>query len=315
MHKIMLIVRREYFMGIRNTSFKVITIVAPLIFAIIFKLFDKPVDLSIINDSLLLFISIFSSILIYFVVFFYSIRTMQGVIEEKSNRIIEIIISSVKPFQLLTGKIIGITAIVFTQVISWIILTVVFTYTINTFESKQLVNDTKASYNNVKELNSHNDNTPVKNNKSLSSAIVAIPVADLAIIVFSFLFYLLGGFILYAALYAAIGAAVDSSTDTMQFMIPVTSPLIFALLVVPSVFKNPDNDIAFWTSLIPFTSPVVMMMRIPFGVPLWQIVLSIVLLIAGILFTTFIAAKIYRIGILMHGTKINLKMLRKWLLS
>ena len=142
----------------------------------------------------------------------------------------------------------------------------------------------------------------------------AVGLINFPVLIVAFIFYFLGGYLLYAALFAAIGSAVDSETDTQQFMLPITIPLILAFIIAQSVVvTNPDSPLAFWFSMIPFTSPVVMMVRIPFGVPVYEVVLSAVLLVAGFLFTTWLAARIYRTGILMYGKKVNYKEIGKWL--
>ena len=136
---------------------------------------------------------------------------------------------------------------------------------------------------------------------------------DFTTITFSFLFYFLAGYLMYASLYAAVGAAIDSESDTQQFVMPITIPLLFAFAIAQYAIQNPDSSISIWFSLIPFTSPVVMMMRLPFGVPLWQLLTSMILLIVGFIFTTWIAGRIYRTGILMYGKKVSWKELGKWL--
>ena len=136
---------------------------------------------------------------------------------------------------------------------------------------------------------------------------------DFGVIIFSFLIYFIGGYLLYAAMFAAIGSAVDNEADTQQFMLPVSIPLILGIVLSGFIVDNPDSSIAFWLSMLPLTSPVIMMIRIPFGVPYWEIALSMILLVAGFVFTTWIAAKIYRTGILMYGKKVNYKELWKWI--
>ncbi len=253
-----------------------------------------------------------TSFLIYMALFIYGAQVMRGVIEEKSNRIIEVIVSSVKPFQLMLGKILGIGAVGLTQFLLWIILST----SLSTGASFILVNDggnikdkitqksvTKNAENTVNEL----PDNPINN------VIKAIDTLDFVYIISCFLFYFIGGYLIYSALFAAVGSAVDNETETQQFMLPITLPLIFTFIIGMNVIiNNPDSSLAFWLSIIPFTSPIAMMIRIPFGVPNWQLALSVVLLVAGFVFTTWVASRIYRVGILMYGKKVSYKELVKW---
>jgi ABC-2 type transport system permease protein len=147
----------------------------------------------------------------------------------------------------------------------------------------------------------------------MSEVMNALDTLPMATIIISFLFYFLGGYLLYSALFGAVGAAVDSDTDTQQFMMPITIPIIAAFMMAQFVIRDPNSNLAIWTSMIPFTSPIIMMVRIPFGVPVWQIIISVILLIGGFVFTTWLAARIYRVGILMYGKKVTWKELGKWL--
>lgn len=225
--------------------------------------------------------------LIYFFIFLYGVQVMRGVIEEKTNRIVEIIISSVKPFQLMLGKIIGVALVGLTQFVMWIGLTAFIVFVVKSMVFDQL-------------------NIPL----NIQSMINDIPVFTLLA---SFIFYFIGGYLLYGSFFAAIGSAVDSETDTQQFMTPITIPLIFAFITAQMIVENPEGSLAFWMSMIPLTSPIVMMVRIPFGVPVWELILSMVLLTATFIFTTWLAAKIYRTGILMYGKKATYKELWKWI--
>mgnify|MGYP000235824585 CR=1 FL=1 len=256
------------------------------------------------------------AIMIYFFIFMYGIQIMRGVIEEKTSRIVEIIISSVKPFQLMLGKIIGIALVGLTQFISWIVLTGILYSVIVGFvlggdvealtQSQQALDDP-----NVQEaLKSMGGTESLSPKAMLDSIMSEIPIVKLLL---SFLFYFLGGYLLYGALLAAIGSAVDSEADSQQFMMPITIPLIFSFVVAQVVMENPDGPMAFWLSMFPLTSPIIMMVRIPFGVEIWELLLSMTLLIAGFIGATWIAAKIYRTGILMYGKKITYKELWKWL--
>lgn len=256
-----------------------------------------------------------AGLLIYMFIFIYGAMVMRGVLEEKTSRIVEVIISSVKPFQLMLGKIIGVALVGLTQFLLWIVLSfMVFqgvSMTLLTkksdMEKVQEMMQKQASKNNPAMMQEEENMT---NSEQIRDAISTI---NFPLIIGMFLFYFVGGYLLYSALFAAIGAAADSETDTQQFMLPVTIPLILAYIAAATIINNPQGNVAFWFSIVPFTSPIVMMVRIPFGVPITDIVLSIVLLIAGFLFTTWLAARIYRVGILMYGKKVNYRELYKWL--
>jgi ABC-2 type transport system permease protein len=232
-------------------------------------------------------VGIACAILIYLCLFIYGAQVMRGVIEEKTSRIIEVIISSVKPFQLMLGKIIGVGLVGLTQFSAWIILSVISTKIIgHAFASPQ---------------------------GGLMGAMSVLQTIPFGSVLMYFLFYFLTGYLLYSALFAAVGSAVDSETETQQFMFPITMPLLFTyLLSVTILFRAPDSPLAVWLSIIPFTAPVAMMLRLPFGVPPWQLAVSMSLMIVAFLFTTYVAARIYRVGILMYGKKASYKELAKW---
>ena len=263
-------------------------------------------------------IGFFFAIAIYMFIFIYGVQVMRGVIEEKSNRIVEVIISSVKPFHLMIGKITGIALVALTQFVLWIALTMILSFVLQSIffastydahavletaqKSSQLTEQVQPISNEVKEANKYMELFMERINWPLMLGMFA--------------FYFLGGYLLYASLFAAVGAAVDNDTDTQQFMMPLTLPLIFGFVVAQMSIENPDGAAAFWSSIIPFTSPVVMMPRVAIGFDgsnVWELYLSMALLIAGFLFTTWIAGKIYRTGILMYGKKVNYKELWKWL--
>jgi ABC-2 type transport system permease protein len=251
--------------------------------------------------------------LIYMFVFIYGTMVMRGVMEEKSNRIVEVIISSVKPFQLLFGKIIGIGLVGLTQIAIWLILGTAITTGVTAFIGQESA-DTVAQAQNImgSQMGQMAASSPAEKNMTLE-IIELIGNLNIPLIIFSLFFYFIGGFILYASLMGAIGSAADSDEDAQQLMLPVTMPLIFSIIILFAVAKNPEGSLAFWASMIPLTSPVTMMVRIPFGVPVWEIVLSMTLLIATILGTIWMAGKIYRTGILMYGKKVNFKEIVKWL--
>ena len=244
-------------------------------------------------------IGFITGILIYMFIFMYGTMVMRGVIEEKTNRIVEIIISSVKPFQLMIGKILGVALVGLTQFILWIVLTIIISSIaeIIFFDTTEITNN----------LDSVDQSVILNEFTRLTGGI------NLMLIFVSFLFYFLFGYLMYSALFAAVGSAVDAEADTQQFMLPITIPLIFSFILIQPVMDNPDGVLAFWLSVIPLTSPIIMMARLPFGVESWQLIISMILLIIGFIFTTFIAGKIYRTGILMYGKKISYKELWKWL--
>ena len=244
---------------------------------------------------------------------------MRGVIEEKTSRIVEIIVSSVKPFQLLMGKIVGVAMVGLTQFVLWIILTMiivtvfmgVFATDLGSYQSSQL----KLNDKNIVPTESNRlRKEPLKIlNESVITIFESIRSINFGVLIFAFLFYFIGGYLLYGALFAAIGSAVDSETDTQQFMLPLTIPMIVSIALSQTIMMNPDGPAAYWLSLFPLTSPVTMMIRIPFGVPYTDLVISMVLMILGFLGATWLAAKIYRTGILMYGKKVSYKELWKWI--
>ena len=264
--------------------------------------------------------------LIYFFIFMYGAQVMRGVIEEKTNRIIEVIVSSVKPLQLMLGKIVGIAMVGLTQFLLWILLTLGIVTTFTAIYSQQIT-EYKTGAQPVTDPGQLFP-TDVMGMPDTSQGLEALgsdenigQILDIffsinyGVIIFTFLFYFIGGYLLYAALFAAIGSAVDNEADTQQFMMPVTIPLIFSIIIGLSfVLNNPDGSIAYWLSIIPFTSPIIMMIRVPFGVNIYTDLLpSMILLVLGFLATTWMAAKIYRTGILMYGKKVSYRELWKWL--
>jgi ABC-2 type transport system permease protein len=250
-----------------------------------------------------------SAFLIYMFIFLYGAQVMRGVIEEKTNRIVEIIISSVRPFQLMMGKIIGVASVGLTQFLLWIVLTVLIATT-----ALQFFAGDRPEPISPKEMAQQMPEQAAQM-EAVSGVMQAIDTVNVPLILGCFVFYFLGGYLLYSALFAAVGSAADNDTDTQQFMLPVAAPLIFSIVTLAGVLNEPDGPLAVWMSMIPLTSPVTMMMRIPFGVPTWQLIASMVLLVLGFVGTTWVAAKIYRIGILTYGSKVSYKTLGKWLFS
>lgn len=246
------------------------------------------------------------SVLIYLSLFLYGAQVMRGIIEEKTSRIVEVIISSVKPFQLMMGKIIGIGLVGITQFVLWIILTVALTSVATT-----MIYDGAKSKTELINGATQMDGLPQSNpGFDIPTALASV---DFPLLLSCFFIFFLGGYFLYSALFAAVGSAVDSETEASQFTMPITMPLLLTYILSFGVLVNdPNGAIATWLSFIPFTSPIAMLVRIPFGVPTWQIVVSVILLIIGFLLTTWFAARIYRVGILMYGKKASMKELIKW---
>lgn len=253
-------------------------------------------------------LAIFAGIMIYFFIFMFGAQVLKGVMEEKQNRIVEVIISSVKPFQLMMGKIIGIALVGLTQFLLWILLTgfilVVFQGILGIDASNlEMLNQQGQSLGAAQTMDTG----------QLSMVFDILGSINFGAMVFSFIFYFLGGYLLYASLFAAIGGAVDHDADSQQFMLPVSIPLVFSVMMSGVIVNQPDSHLSIWLSMIPFTSPITMMMRIPFGVPYLQVIASGALLILGFVLTTWLAGKIYRTGILMYGQKVNYSVIWKWL--
>ncbi len=261
------------------------------------------------------------SFMIYMFVFLFGGMVMRGVIDEKSNRIIEVLVSSVQSIDLMMGKIIGVALVALTQFVIWIGLTAALVGGVSTVAGQSLL--TKASaleeVADVPGMNSSADDIAaaaevLQDEGIVSDIMTQLSELNIPYILGCFLIYFLLGYLLYAAMFAAVGAAVDNEADTQQLSLPITIPLILGLFIMLHTFQHPSSQLSFWASIIPFTSPMVMLARIPFGVvPAWQLILSIALLIITFIFTTYISAKIYKIGILMYGKKATFKDLFKWL--
>ena len=251
----------------------------------------------------------FAGYMLFMFIIIYGNMIMRSVIEEKTSRIIEVIISSVKPIQLMMGKIIGTSLAGITQFVIWIVLgSILMTIVSLVFG----INFAEMQTPQQEMMEQAMQSTDVQNQmQNLMTAIYNLPIANLIV---AFILFFIGGYLLYSSLYAAIGAAVDNETDTQQFMLPILMPLILAVYVgVFTVIEDPHGTVSTVFSFIPFTSPVVMLMRIPFGVPIWQQLIALLLLIGTFIFTVWFAAKIYRVGILMYGKKPSYKELYKWL--
>lgn len=245
--------------------------------------------------------------MIYMFIFLYGVQVMKGVIEEKTNRIVELIISTVKPFQLMMGKVIGIALVGLTQLLIWVLLTSVLTGVIGAIVGLNMTDmDALQTASNDPAL--QNLNADVLENVT---ALLNLPLAKIFAV---FLFFFLAGYLFYGALFAAIGSAVDSETDTQQFMLPITLPLVFSFAISFSiVVGDPNGTLATWMSIVPISSPIVMMVRMPFDPPTWQILLSMGVMILSIIGVIWLAGRIYRTGILMYGKKPTYKELAKWL--
>ena len=264
-------------------------------------------------------LGMFAGILIYFFIFMFGSQVMRGVIEEKTSRIVEVIISSVKPFQLMMGKIIGVGLVGLTQFLLWVVLTfgivtvvttIMTTKDVKKSTTAQIIQQQKAINPAASKALSDQMGS---SSEEMGGVMEAINSVNFPVMIGAFLFFFLVGYLMYAALFAAIGGAVDSEADTQQFMLPITIPLILSIIMAQYIIRDPDGPISFWFSIFPLTSPVIMMIRIPFGVPYLQVILSMVLLLLGFLSTTWLAGKIYRTGILMYGKKVSYKELWKWI--
>jgi len=243
------------------------------------------------------------------------------VIEEKTSRVVEVIVSSVKPAELMMGKIIGIALVGLTQFLIWIFLTTAAVSIVkSSILNKTGIRETAQSVTQDVMSAEKTASVPFPEQASVTPEITELAkIFDSAmnqnwlLIIFSFIFYFITGYLLYAAIFAAIGSAVDNETETQQFMLPVTIPILLALFVAMGTMQNPESSLAFWFSVIPLTSPIVMMARIPFGVPAWQLIVSMTLMLITFSAFVWMAAKVYRTGILMYGKKSSWKELWKWL--
>lgn len=249
--------------------------------------------------------------LIYMFIFIYGSMVMQGVMEEKQSRIVEVIISSVRPFQLMMGKIVGIAFVGLTQFALWVILGITILSASKNFypgasHAQQIQNVMAQSQDATKQA-------ATAQIDKMQEVFTMIDTINFPLLIACFIFFFIGGYLLYSSMFAAVGSAIDAQEDAQQFMFPITLPIILSIIVMMSAIKNPEGPIAFWFSMIPFTSPIVMMARIPFGVPYWQLALSMALLIVTFVGMVWVTGKIYRTGILMYGKKPSWKEIGKWL--
>ena len=268
-------------------------------------------------------LSMVLGIVIFLFITMFGGMVMSAVIEEKSSRVVEVLISSVRATELMFGKIIGIAAVALTQFLLWILLTGVLVSIGMGFIAPKLIGDAdpaalveqmSGGVQAMEGMNAASDMMEtLSQNSELGSVIATIQGINIGAIALYFLFFFILVYLLYATLFAAIGSAVENEGDSQQLQMPVTIPLMIGYFIALYAFNAPDSSLAVWGSLIPFTSPIVMLARIPFGVPLWQIALSIVLLLATTVAMAWLSAKIYKVGILMFGKKTTFKDLWKWL--
>jgi ABC-2 type transport system permease protein len=250
------------------------------------------------NSVQLYIVGMVFGILMYMFIFIYGAQVMQGIIEEKTSKVVEVIVSSVRPFQLMMGKILGLASVGLLQFLIWILL---------------MTSLTLLSLNFAGVTPEAGGAAPAGNNDL--GWLMETMNLPWGYIIFCFLFYFLGGYLIYGALFAAVGSAVDSPAEAQQFMFPVTLPMLISYLsLFMIILREPHSPVSVWLSIIPFTSPIAMMGRLGSDVPLWQLILSMVLLIGGFILTTWVAGRIYRVGILMSGAKVNYKVLAKWFL-
>ena len=263
------------------------------------------------SAELAILIGMITAFIIYMFIVIYGAQVMSGVVQEKTNRIVEVMISSVKPFELMMGKIIGIALVGLTQVLLWVLLTVAIGAGVGSFVGGDI---DPASLQKMQEMQQMGQvNMPAGVNGEIADFMSSVAGLNFTQLIILFVIYFLGGYLLYASLFAAIGSAVDNETDTNQFSLPVMIPIIFSIYAGIFAAENPEWPLAFWCSMIPFTSPIVMMVRLPFDVPAWEIALSIAILVLSFIGTTWVAGKIYRTGILMYGKKITWGEMWKWL--
>ena len=280
--------------------------------------YDSATKTSEKADMLPAVVGIIFSILIYMFIFMYSVQVMRGVIEEKTNRIIEVMISTVKPFHLMLGKIVGIAAVGFTQFVIWIALS--FTLlgvgqymVLSQYSGDQILANSTITNKVQGDIQNELSNKTI-NYSSEDNILARIGDVNFPLMIGLFLFYFLGGYLLYSAMMAAVGSAVDNDTDTQQFILPITFPLIIGYIASFILFSNPNSPIGFWLSMIPFTSPIVMLVRVPFNnVEVWELVLSMSILVISFIGMVWVSSKIYRTGILMYGKKPTLREIYKWI--
>ena len=246
---------------------------------------------------------------LYMFLLIYGSMVMQSVIEEKNNRVLEVMVSSVRPFDLMLGKILGVALVAVVQVLIWgVLIFAVGAIVLPQLMPAEMMAGAQAMQQGMPDAAAMGDMDP-----EMLQAVAAVTDTGYILKIFvCLLLFVFGGYLLYSAMFAAVGSAVDNVQDASQLQMPVTLPIILALLMMLAVIKDPNSSLAFWFSIIPFTSPVVMMARIPYDIPLWEIVLSLVVLYASFVAMVWLAGKIYRVGIFMYGKKPTFKELLKW---
>ncbi len=245
--------------------------------------------------------------LIYMFIFLYGSQIMMSVMEEKTSRVVEILVSSVKPFELMLGKIVGVALVGLTQFLLWVVLS----FAVSTAAGKLFLDKSKVQNETQASVGKPDIETKAESKgMAMISELKNVDILKLSV---CFIVYFLGGYLLYSALFAAVGSAVESQQEAQQFMMPVTIPIILSIVLAQFVIKDPHGSLAFWLSVFPLTSPVIMMVRVPFEPPVWQIILSMLMLVAGFLGTTWLAGKVFRVGILMYGKKVTWTEIAKWL--
>ncbi len=281
---------------------------------------DESGEEKITSSEVYMIISMVLSIIIYMFIAMFSGMVMQSVIEEKSSRVVEVLVSSVKATELMFGKIIGVACVALTQFFLWIVLTLLLVGGFSTFIGFDSLMGDPAQTEQMMEMTAQMGGVDVADmtaamaeEEGMGAVLSTLKDIDWVQMVLAFIVYFALGYLLYASFFAAIGSAVENEADTNQLQMPVTVPLMLAFFVAIYAFNAPDSPIVWWCSMIPFTSPIVMLARIPFGVPMWELALSVVLLLATFVACGWASAKIYKIGILMFGKKTTFKDLWKWL--
>ena len=285
---------------------------------------DESGEEKITSSEVYMIISLVLSMIIYMFIAMFTGMVMQSVIEEKSSRVVEVLVSSVKATELMFGKIIGVACVALTQFFLWIVLTVVIVAGVSSFigfdsmmesstmQTEQMMQMTEGLGVEAEAM-AMPDPAAIAEDGEMGAVLSTLKDLDYGMLILGFVIYFALGYLLYASLFAAIGSAVENEADTQQLQLPVTIPLMIAFFIAFYAFKAPDSAVVFWGSMIPLTSPIVMLARIPFGVPVWELVLSIALLVLTFIACGWASAKIYRIGILMFGKKTTFKDLWKWL--
>jgi len=262
---------------------------------------------NVVSSSLSYVLGFGMGFLMYMIIMIYGTMVMKGIMEEKTSRIVEVMLSSLRPFQLMIGKIIGIGAVGLTQ----LSIIGIFVLALNMIFGLLASGYIELPVGEAETMAQDIDMDMVQG--QVQAAFETISNINIPLLIFAFLFYFLGGYLIYAALFAAVGSAIDDDSESQILVLPITIPIIISFFIMIVVVDQPDSSLAFWSSMFPLSSPLIMPARMPFGVPAWQLILSMALLVGGFIFTTWVAAKIYRTGILMYGKKISIKELGKWL--